>query len=459
MMRIRILVAAFISALVCLLAAAQSDVASQIEEAQQLANEGKYQEARAILEPLAREGQAAAQYAMGIVYANGFGVPESKSTALDWFKQAASQDHGRALYHVGLYYDRGIGVAPNSFLALENYKRGGEAGDGEAAYNAGQILLTRENRSAEDEALGTRYILLSAREETPRALIAAGWVSENGIGVDRNLTAALGYYQRADRAEHAMAEYFLHDLLDLMSAEAKTYLQAGNPEDAMRLYDAMCEGTVFEGCYQAGYHRLRGNSGVQRNRTRALRDLRLPCKHLYKNACAYLSEAVLFSNGPYEQSDITVTRERLEDACNTGDQSQCYNLAYMKADYRFRMYDLDGAMALLKTACWDENYSKACGPYAELFNRRYPAQAPSGGSSSSGGNFWSALAGAISGYSSAVSGASYQSSYGSYSSGGQSYGQQARSNAYARNLQFNEMTRRIEQYGSTAGCSQGNQYC
>ena len=129
-MRIRILVAAFIGALVCLLAAAQSDVASQIEEAQQLANEGRYQEARAILEPLAREGDAAAQYAMGIVYANGFGVPESKSTALDWFKQAASQDHGRALYHVGLYYDRGIGVAPNSFLALENYKRGGEAGDG-----------------------------------------------------------------------------------------------------------------------------------------------------------------------------------------------------------------------------------------------------------------------------------------------------------------------------------------
>lgn len=45
-------------------------------------------------QPLAKQGQAAAQYQLGLLYANGQGVPKDDAQARKWYEKAANQGHG-----------------------------------------------------------------------------------------------------------------------------------------------------------------------------------------------------------------------------------------------------------------------------------------------------------------------------------------------------------------------------
>ena len=40
-------------------------------------------------QPLAKQGQAAAQYQLGVLYANGQGVPKDDAQARQWYEKAA----------------------------------------------------------------------------------------------------------------------------------------------------------------------------------------------------------------------------------------------------------------------------------------------------------------------------------------------------------------------------------
>jgi TPR repeat protein len=45
---------------------------------------------------LAAQGNAAAQYNLGVMYANGLGVPQSLSQAREWLNKAAAQNYRQA---------------------------------------------------------------------------------------------------------------------------------------------------------------------------------------------------------------------------------------------------------------------------------------------------------------------------------------------------------------------------
>ena len=46
--------------------------------------------------PLAEEGDARAQYYLGVMYANGEGVPESDRQAAYWFRKSARQGNSQS---------------------------------------------------------------------------------------------------------------------------------------------------------------------------------------------------------------------------------------------------------------------------------------------------------------------------------------------------------------------------
>lgn len=58
----------------------------------------------------AEKGEAAAQYAMGLRYTNGLGVPQHYGMALGWFLDAAEQGHAGSQYMLGVSYAVGRGV-------------------------------------------------------------------------------------------------------------------------------------------------------------------------------------------------------------------------------------------------------------------------------------------------------------------------------------------------------------
>ncbi len=57
---------------------------------------GKYDKAVPIFRDLAEQGDAVAQYNLGVCYENGRGVTQSYTEAVKWLKQAAEQGYAEA---------------------------------------------------------------------------------------------------------------------------------------------------------------------------------------------------------------------------------------------------------------------------------------------------------------------------------------------------------------------------
>ena len=53
---------------------------------------------------------AAAQFALGLMYANGEGVPQDFTAAVTWYRQAAETGFPDAQYNLGTLYGSGKGV-------------------------------------------------------------------------------------------------------------------------------------------------------------------------------------------------------------------------------------------------------------------------------------------------------------------------------------------------------------
>ena len=67
--------------------------------------------------PLAKQGDADAQYNLGQMYNQGKGVPQDDKTAVKWYKLAAKQGNAPAQYNLGLMYAMGTGVIKDNVYA------------------------------------------------------------------------------------------------------------------------------------------------------------------------------------------------------------------------------------------------------------------------------------------------------------------------------------------------------
>ena len=121
---------------------------------------GDYETAFAECMPLAQEGNMTAQFCIGRMYANGFGVMMDDAEALRWYGLAAESGHAEAQYSLGVMHANGWGVPMN---------------DEEAA----------------------RYYRQSAEQGFVQAMSALAYVTYRGIGVEENLAAGYMWYHIA----------------------------------------------------------------------------------------------------------------------------------------------------------------------------------------------------------------------------------------------------------------------
>ncbi len=73
-------------------------------------NRGDYETAFKEWHPLAEQGNAQAQYYLGVLYFKGEGVPQDYAQARKWWRKAAAQGHAIAQFNLGLLYNFGLGV-------------------------------------------------------------------------------------------------------------------------------------------------------------------------------------------------------------------------------------------------------------------------------------------------------------------------------------------------------------
>src|SRR5260370_1419165 len=96
---------------------ADSLAAGPLDDGQAAYDRGNYATALLLWRPLAEQGDASAQYSLGVMYDHGQGVPRNYSEALAWFRKAAELGHAGAQYNLGAMYAEGQGVPRDYVLA------------------------------------------------------------------------------------------------------------------------------------------------------------------------------------------------------------------------------------------------------------------------------------------------------------------------------------------------------
>lgn len=89
----------------------------------------------------AKEGDAKAQFRMGIAYMDGIGVKPNLRKSAKWFTASAAQDYGPAQYRLAQCLTYGIGVGTNLRAAAICYRKAAEKGIADAQYYYGLLLL------------------------------------------------------------------------------------------------------------------------------------------------------------------------------------------------------------------------------------------------------------------------------------------------------------------------------
>ena len=163
---------AVFAAIVLLLSLAAPVAAGPLEDATAAYNRGDYATVLRLLRPLADQGDARAQAGLGVMYANGQGVPQNSAEALKWYRLAADRGKTGAQYNLGVMYANGQGVPQNYAEALKWYRLAADRGDADAQSN-----------------LGVMYA--------------------NGQGVPQNSAEALKWYRLAADQGQAAAQYNL----------------------------------------------------------------------------------------------------------------------------------------------------------------------------------------------------------------------------------------------------------
>ncbi len=77
---------------------------------------------------MAEQGQAIAQYNLGIIYEYGRGVKQNDVEAVKWYRKASVQGVSVAQYKLGVMYDNGWGVPPSDTEAVKWYSDAAEQG-------------------------------------------------------------------------------------------------------------------------------------------------------------------------------------------------------------------------------------------------------------------------------------------------------------------------------------------
>ena len=140
--------------------AQNGDTEAQVDLAYEYYEQGNHAKAFEWYTKAAHQGDAVAQFNMGVMYEFGKGVHQDDQKAVEWYTKAAQQGYAVAQFNLGVMYDNGYGVHQDDQKAVEWY-----------------------TKAANQEYAGTQDNL--------------GLMYDNGKGVRQNKSTAKRYFGQA----------------------------------------------------------------------------------------------------------------------------------------------------------------------------------------------------------------------------------------------------------------------
>jgi hypothetical protein len=157
---------------------------------------------------LAKQGNADAQYSLGVAYHEGEGVKQDDKKAVYWWQKAAEQGIAKAQYHLGFAYHDGEGVKQDDEKAVYWLQKAAEQGDAEAQYNLGVAYYKGKGVKQDDEK-AVYWLQKAAEQGIAEAQYNLGFAYFNGKGVKQDDEKAVYWWQKAAEQGIALAQYNL----------------------------------------------------------------------------------------------------------------------------------------------------------------------------------------------------------------------------------------------------------
>jgi len=149
------------------------------------------------LRKAAANGNVASKRILAKLLVNGQIPQEHPNEAMDMMHQAAAAGDGEASYSLGVCYSKGMaGLAADKKASLLWYRRAANQNHASAQVALGDLLL-ESAKSPEALSEARTWYSAAARAGNPKASLTLGQMHEAGLGVRRDLEAALGFYRQA----------------------------------------------------------------------------------------------------------------------------------------------------------------------------------------------------------------------------------------------------------------------
>jgi TPR repeat protein len=122
-------------AILCFLGASSFAASSPFDDASAAYERGDYVQAMKVFRRLADQGHQWAQRRLGLMYAEGKGVPQDFQEAVKWYRLAGAQGNTPAQYSLALAYEKGQGVPRDYQEAVKWYRIAAAQGNESAQVN------------------------------------------------------------------------------------------------------------------------------------------------------------------------------------------------------------------------------------------------------------------------------------------------------------------------------------
>jgi TPR repeat protein len=125
----------------------------------------------------AEQGYAEAQYNLAVVFTDGQGVPQDDKQAVFWFTKAAVQGYAKAQFNLGNMYDRGEGTPKDYKQAVYWFTKAAEQGNASAQLNLG-FMHHSGNGTLKDSIVAYAWYNVSASQGDEQATKSRGIIEE-----------------------------------------------------------------------------------------------------------------------------------------------------------------------------------------------------------------------------------------------------------------------------------------
>jgi TPR repeat protein len=153
----------------------------------------------------AESGDAVAQSKLAFMYAKGIHAKKDEAMAVNWYMEAAENNHVNAQYNLALMYAKGRGVEQNYSEALRWYTLAAEQGDVMSQYTLGE-MYRKGIGTEKDPELAFSWFMKAAEQENTNAEYKVAEMLHKGIGVEENFLEAHKWYEIASNKGHTLAQ-------------------------------------------------------------------------------------------------------------------------------------------------------------------------------------------------------------------------------------------------------------